>query len=105
MFTDNTVFVGHNHQDAQKIITHFLKSAKVFGLKINLKKTEVMYQPPPLGSHDIGQDLPKEGQVLTQVNKYKYLDSTVASNNRLDAKLDTQTTNASKAFDGQRKRV
>ena len=42
IFTDDTAFVAHNHQDAQKIIIHFLKCAKVFRLKINLKKNEVM---------------------------------------------------------------
>ena len=42
MFADNAAFMAHNHHDAQKIITYFLKSAKVFDQKINLKKTEVM---------------------------------------------------------------
>ena len=36
MFTDDTGFVAHNQQNAKKIITRFSKSAKVFGLKINL---------------------------------------------------------------------
>ena len=40
----------------------FLTSAKAFRLKINLKKTEVMYQPP-LGFHDIGQDIQIKSQV------------------------------------------
>ena len=62
-------------------------TAKVFALKINLKKIEVMY---PL-SHDIGQSIQIQGQVLTQV-KFKYLGSTV--NNRLDVELDTQMSNA-----------
>ena len=52
MFADNTDFVARNHQDAQEIITRFSKSAKANGLKINLKKSEVMNQPSP-GSHDI----------------------------------------------------
>ena len=52
----NTAFMVHNHQGAPEIITYFLESAKAFGLKINLKKTKVIYQPFP-GSHDIGQDI------------------------------------------------
>ena len=40
-----------------------------------------------------------EGQVLTFVNKFKYLSSTDANNNRVYAELDTQMLNTSKAFD------
>ena len=35
-----------------------------------------MYQPPSV-SHFIGPDIQIKGQVLTQVNKFKYLDSIV----------------------------
>ena len=88
MFADNTVFMVHNHQGAQKII-NFSKSAKVIWLKINLKKTEIMYQPL-LGSHDIGQDIQIQDQALIQVNKFKYVSSKVANNNnnRLYVELD-----------------
>ena len=55
MFADNSAFREHNYQDALKIITCFLKSAKAFKLKINLKKTNIVYQPPSV-YHDIGQD-------------------------------------------------
>ena len=69
IFADNTAFGAHSHQDTQEIITIFSKSAKVFGLKINLKKTWVMFQPLS-GSHDIAQDIQREDQVLTQVNNF-----------------------------------
>ena len=85
---DDIAFEVHNHQDAQEIITRFSESAKAFGLKIDHKKTEVMYDPFP-GFHDIGQDMQIEDQVQTQLNKFKYLDS----NNTLDAELDTQPSN------------
>ena len=94
MFDVNTTFVEHNHQNVQEIIT------KAFGLKIKLKKTEFMHKPP-LRSHDISQDILVEDQVLTQVNKSKYIGSTVANNNnRLNAELDTRTLNASKSLGG-----
>ena len=75
-------------QDAQEIITCLSKSAETFWLKIEHKKTEAMYQPFP-GSHNIGQNIQIESQVLTQVNKFKYLDSTFTNNNRLEAELKT----------------
>ena len=47
---------GKQLPNAQEIITHFSKSAKAFVLKINLKKTEIMYQPLQ-GSHGIDKDI------------------------------------------------
>ena len=43
MFADDTTFVAHNYWDAQETVSRFLKSTKTFGLKINLKKTEIRY--------------------------------------------------------------
>ena len=60
---------------------------------------------PPLGCHGIGHDIQIESQVFTQVNKFKYLGSTVANHNKLDAELDTQPLKVSKAFGRLRKRV
>ena len=99
-FHDDTVFAEHNLQDAQELITRFPKSAKAFGLKINLKKTDVMYQAPQ-GSHNIGQDKQIEGRVQTLLNKFKYIGTTVANDNKLDA----WTSNTSEAFERLKKRV
>ena len=95
----------HNHQDVQEIINSSSKSAEAFWLKINLKKKKEVIYKPLLGSHHINQDTQIEVEVLTQVNKFKYLDSTVASDKKLDAELDTWTLTASKAFGRLRKRA
>ena len=71
------------------------------GLKINLEETEALYQLP-LGCHDNGQDI-KEVKVLAQVNKFKYLGSTVTNNKRTNVERGTLMSNSSKAFDGLRK--
>ena len=103
VFADNSAFVAHNHQDTREIIACFSKSAKAFGLKGNLKNTELIYQPS-LWSYDIDQGILIEGQILTQVNKFKYLGS-IFSNYKLNAELDTRTLNDSKALGGVRKWV
>ena len=71
IFADDTAFVAHIPQNAQEIINRISKSVRTFGLKINQKETQVMYQLPP-GSHDTGQGI-QVGQVLTQVNKFEVL--------------------------------
>jgi len=97
MFADDTAFVAHSHQDAQEIITLFAQAAKSFGLKINIKKTEVVYQSSP-GSHDTGDPILIQDRELAEVSKFKYLGSTISNNNKLDAELEIRTSNASKAF-------
>ena len=52
----------------------------------------------PLGSHDIGQNIQREGQLLIQVNKFKYLGAIVINSNKLNAGLDIWISNASKAL-------
>ena len=37
MFADDTAFVAHSFEDAQEIVTRFSNSAKLFGMKINIK--------------------------------------------------------------------
>ena len=104
MFADDTAFVAHTHQDAQEIITLFAQAAKAFGLKINIKKTEVVYQPTP-GSQDTGDPILIQDEELNEVTKFKYLGSTISNNNKLDAELEIRTSNASKAFGRLKDRV
>ena len=78
--------------------------ARIFGLKINIKKTEVMYQPPP-GSTDPGLDIQINGENLKNVKNFKYLGTTVSNNNKHDAELELRISNASKAFGRLRDRV
>ena len=104
MFADDTAFVAHSHQDAQEIITLFAQAARTFGLKINIKKTEVVYQPVP-GSQDTGDPILLNGEDLAQVTKFRYLGSTVSNNNSLEIELELRTSNASRAFGRLKERV
>ena len=42
---DNALLVAHSAEEMQKIVDAFSNASKKFGLKINIKKTEVLYQP------------------------------------------------------------
>ena len=48
LFADDCVFLNHMEEALQHIVNCFSDAAKNFGLIISLKKTEVLYQPPPL---------------------------------------------------------
>ena len=104
MFADDTAFVAHNHQDMQEIITRFATSARDFGLKINIKKTEIMFQPIPK-SADEYQAINLFDDDLACVKEFKYLGSTVTCNNKLDTELQLRKSKASQAFGRLKERV
>ena len=102
MFADDTAFVAHNHDDAQEIVSRFARSAQAFGLKINIKKTEMLYQPAP-GSNDKGQSIYiNNGQLASA---HKYLGSTVMNNNKMDEELDTRMSNISTSYGRLKEKV
>ena len=45
LFTDDSALVAHSAEEMQQIVDAFSDASKKFGLKINIKKTEVLYQP------------------------------------------------------------
>lgn len=104
MFADDTAFIAHSFDDAQEIVTRFSDAAKAFGLKINIKKTEMMYQPVP-GSNTEGLNIRIDNQDLNRVSHFKYLGSTVSDTNKLDEELKSRMSKASSAFGRLRERV
>ena len=87
MFADDTAFIDHSHEDMQEIVTRFAGAAKTLGLQINIKKTEMMFQPSP-GTDDHHQCIQISGEDLVTVKKFKYLGST-ATYNKQDTELRT----------------
>ena len=47
LLADNCTLLANIEEALQYIINRFSDAAKNFGLTISLKKTEVLYQPPP----------------------------------------------------------
>ena len=104
MFADDTAFVAHSHEDMQEIVTRFAGAAKAFGLQVNIKKTEMMFQPSP-GTDDHHQCIQISGEDLVTVKEFKYLGSTATYNNKLDTELRLRKSKASQAFGRLKDRV
>ncbi len=51
LFADDCALLAHSETTLQHIVNCFSSAAKAFGLTINLKKTEVIYQPASCGSY------------------------------------------------------
>ena len=47
LFANDCALLAHTEEALQHIVNRFSDAAKNFGLTISLKKTEVLYQPPP----------------------------------------------------------
>ena len=45
LFADDSALVAHSAEEMQKIVDAFSDAPNKFGLKIKIKKTEVLYQP------------------------------------------------------------
>ena len=48
LYADDSALVAKNVVDMQQIVDRFSSAADMFGLKINISKTELFYQPPPM---------------------------------------------------------
>ena len=104
MFADDTAFVAHSHEDMQEIIIRFANAANFFGLQVNIKKREMMFQPSP-GTDDHHRCIQISGEDMVTVKEFKYLDSTATYNNKLDTELRLQKSKASQAFGRLKDRV
>lgn len=73
MYVDDLCFVAESPEDLQQLMEKLTKSCRVFGLKINIIKTEIMASDTV--NHGL-LNIPLDGAVLKQVDKFKYLGST-----------------------------
>jgi hypothetical protein len=98
LFADDTALVAHNQADMQEIVDVFAQISKNFGLRINTAKTEVMYQPAPGNQRRPDPDIKIDGTSLKVMQSFKYLGSTLATDNRVDATISNCIRNACSTF-------
>ena len=81
LFADDSALVAQTVEEMQKIVYAFSDASKKFGLKINIKKTEVPYQPNYTRTRE--EDIMVDGNKLNAVLEFTYLGSTISSNGRI----------------------
>ena len=67
--------VAHSAEEIQKIVDAFSDASKKFGLKINIKKTEVLYQSNSTRTRE--EDIMVDGKKLNSVLECTYIGSTI----------------------------
>ncbi len=78
LYTDDAAFVANTEQEIQEMCNYFAAACTEFGLTISLSKTVVMAQNVPAPPY-----VTINGTVLSVVEKFVYLGSTLTANNSL----------------------
>jgi hypothetical protein len=99
LFADDSAIVAHNVEDMQRLVDKFAHVASLFSLKINLKKTECLYQPiKNLSIAPQPSEIVINLESIVQCKKFIYLGSTISDNARLDHEISFRMGKASTAF-------
>ena len=84
--------------------TTLAKAARRFGLKISLKKTEVMFQSKPDTNH-VPPNITIDNVTLNAVDKFTCLGSTLSENAMIDDDISARLGKASPSFGRLTKRL
>ena len=104
LFADDCTILTHTEEASQHIINCFSVSAKNFGLTVSLKKTEVLYQPPPYEAYS-PPDVSIDGTNLNTVEHFTYLGSIISNDATVSKDFDNRLFKASSSFGRLSKRV
>ncbi|PFX13797.1 hypothetical protein AWC38_SpisGene22091 [Stylophora pistillata] len=88
LFAGDTALVAHNAADIQLLVEEFARAAAQFSMKMNIKKTECLFQPvkllnPPPGPESIMVN----PEPLVQSTDFTYLGSSVSNTARIDKEI------------------
>ena len=103
LFADDSALVAHSAEEMQNIVDAFSNASKKFGLKINIKKTEVLYQPNSKRTRE--EDIMVDGNKLNSVLEFTYLGSTISSDGCIDDEIQRRMAKASASFGRLRQRL
>ena len=81
----------------------FSDASKKFGLKINIKKIEVLYQPS--STRTLEEDIVVDGNKLNSVLEFTYLGRTTSSNGCIDDAIQRRMAKAIAYFGRLRQRL
>ena len=103
LFADDNALIAHSAAEIQRIVDAFANASSKFGLKINIKKTEVMFQPN--STMTMEEDINVDETTLTHVKEFTYLGSIIASDGHIEAELQKRMSKASMSVGRLRERL
>ena len=103
LFEDDSALIAHSAEEIQRTVAAFANASSKFGLKINIKKTEVMFQPNSTTTME--EDINVDETTLNHVKEFTYLGSIIASDGHIEAELQKRMSKASMSFGHIRERL
>jgi len=97
LFADDAALVAHSETALQRVTSCFAEASKLFGLKVSLKKTEVLHQPAPQEAYRPPHITIGDTE-LKAVQQFTYLGCTISSDARIDKEVDNRLAKASSVF-------
>ena len=94
---NGSTLVANNAVDVQQIVDRFSSAADMFGLKINISKTELLYQPPPM-SIELPETITVHDEPLKTTESFTHLSSTVTNTNSAELEVERRIQSATKAY-------
>ena len=99
LFADDNALVAQGASKMQLLVDRFARAAAQFSPKINIRKTECLYQPVKLlQSQPEPEVITINQEPLVLATSFTYLGSTVSSNAKLEEELRNRLGKANKAF-------
>ena len=86
-YADDNAITAHSAEDLQGILNAFAKAYRALGLALNIKKTQVLYQPPP-NQPFIPPVIKVDNTPLENVDHFPYLGSLLSSKTDIDAEIN-----------------
>ena len=96
LYADDSALIAHSAEEIQRMMNAFSDASRKFGLKINIKKTEVLYQPNAMKTDQA--EIMVDGTRLNSVPEFTYLGSTISKDGRIDAEIQKRMAKASASF-------
>ena len=104
LYADDSTLVANNAVDMRQIVDRFSSAAVMFGLKINISKTKLLYQPPPM-SIELPEMITVYDELLKTTESFTFLGSTVTNSNFADLEVERRIQSATKAYGALQKRL
>lgn len=95
-YADDNAIVALSEEDLQCTLTAFAKAYKQLGLAINLKKTQILHQPPP--NSNTPPNISIDNTRLKNVDHFPYLGSLLSSKATIDEEVHHRLSCASGAY-------
>ena len=103
LFADDSALISHSAEKIQMIVDAFDNASSKFGLMINIKKAEVMFQPN--STMTMEEDINEDETTLNHVKEFTYLGSIIASDGHIEAEMQKRMSKASMSFGRLRERL